>query len=107
MVAEVSTQPYVEDTWTELVALVDRTTELLTTTLLGAGHAGSDIRGGHRSRAGPCVPGTGGEPPGHGGGLSRGARSRARRAATWPRPGEVTDLLLGPVYYRVFLSGSP
>ncbi|WP_188539582.1 TetR/AcrR family transcriptional regulator [Kocuria dechangensis] len=107
MVGDVSTRPYARDTRTELVTLVDRTVGLLTTSLLGRVMQG-------------LVSEVAADPE-----LARVYRERvvSRRLADVRalvergisrgelRPGvdpeTVTDLLLGPVYYRFFLSGSP
>ncbi|MGZ4436422.1 MAG: TetR/AcrR family transcriptional regulator [Nocardioidaceae bacterium] len=107
MVGEVSTQPYVEDTRTELVALVDRTVELLTTTLLGRVMQGlvSEVAAdpelahvyrervvSHRVTEVSAL-------------VQRGISRGELRPDLDPEM--VTDLLLGPIYYRFFLSGSP
>lgn len=105
MVGEVSTQPYRRDTRTELVALVTRTAELMSTTILGRVMQG-------------LVPEIAADPE-----LGRTYREQevSRRVADVTAlvergvargelrpdldPELVTDLLLGPLYYRLFLSG--
>lgn len=107
MVGDVSTQPYRDDTRTELVALVARTAELMSTTVLGRVMQG-------------LVPEIAADPE-----LARTYRDRVvgRRVADVTAlvergvargelradldPELVTDLLLGPLYYRLFLSGEP
>ena len=105
MVGEVSTQPYRRDTRTELVGLVGRTAELMSTTVLGRVMQG-------------LVPEIAADPE-----LARTYREQvvSRRVADVTAlvergvargelrpdldPELVTDMLLGPLYYRLFLSG--
>lgn len=107
MVGEVSTQPYRRDTRTELVLLVARTAELMSTTVLGRVMQG-------------LVPEIAADPE-----LALIYREQvvSRRVADVTAlvergvargelrpeldPDLVTDLLLGPLYYRLFLSGEP
>ncbi|MEV5009659.1 TetR/AcrR family transcriptional regulator [Streptomyces sp. NPDC055692] len=107
MVDDVATQPDVEDTHAELAAVVDRTLELLRSSLMGRVMQG-------------LVSEVAADPE-----LARAYRERVvnRRLADVRRlvergiargemrpdldPEMVTDLLLGPIYYRLFLSGSP
>ncbi|MFE7711398.1 TetR/AcrR family transcriptional regulator [Streptomyces sp. NPDC057486] len=107
MVDDVGTQPDVGDTHAELAAVVDRTLELLRSTLMGRVMQG-------------LVSEVAADPE-----LARAYRERVvnRRLADVRRlvergiasgemrpdlnPEMVTDLLLGPIYYRLFLSGSP
>lgn len=107
MVGDVSTQPYVEDTATELIALVNKTVTLMATTVLGRIMKGlvSEIAADpelahvYRERvvsqrvADVRVL------------VERGIARGELRADLDPEM--VTDLLLGPIYYRLFLSGSP
>jgi AcrR family transcriptional regulator len=107
MVDEVSTQPYVADTRAELITLVDRTVELMSTTLMGLVMKG-------------LVSEVAADPE-----LARVYREQVvsnrladvsalvergvSRGELRPDldPEMVTDLLLGPIYYRFFLSGAP
>jgi AcrR family transcriptional regulator len=107
MVGDVSTQPYEEDTDTEFTELIDRTVDLMCNSLLGKVMQG-------------LVSEVAADPE-----LARTYRERvvSHRLADVTalvergisrgelRPGldpeMVTDLLLGPIYYRFFLSGSP
>ncbi|MFJ2722370.1 TetR/AcrR family transcriptional regulator [Streptomyces sp. NPDC087437] len=107
MVDDVGTQPDVGDTHAELAAVVDRTLELLRSTLMGRVMQG-------------LVSEVAADPE-----LAHAYRERVvnRRLADVRRlvergmargemrpdldPEIVTDLLLGPIYYRLFLSGSP
>lgn len=106
MLGDVSTQPYAQDTRTELTRLVDRTVDLMSNTLLGR------IMQGLVSEVAADVE------------LARTYRERVvsqrveEVTALVERgialgelrdgldPELVTDLLLGPIYYRLFLSGS-
>lgn len=107
MVDDVNTQPYVEDTRAELIALVDRTVNLVCTTLLGRVMQGlvSEVAAdpelarvyrervvSHRLSDVSAL-------------VDRGISSGELRPDLDPEI--VTDLLLGPIYYRFFLSGSP
>lgn len=107
MVDDVSTRPYVEDTFTELTTLVDRTVELMCTSLLGRVMQGlvSEVAAdpelarvyrervvSHRMADVSAL-------------VERGIARGELRADLDPEM--VTDLLLGPIYYRFFLSGSP
>ncbi|WP_369045527.1 TetR/AcrR family transcriptional regulator [Sinomonas sp. P10A9] len=107
MVGEVSTRPYTKDTAAELVALVDKTVELMQTTVMGLIMKGlvSEVaadpqlaevyRGQVVTRRQADVTEL----------VERGkARGELREDLD---PETVTDLLLGPIYYRFFLSGSP
>ncbi|MDR7082698.1 AcrR family transcriptional regulator [Arthrobacter ginsengisoli] len=107
MVDDVSTRPYVAETGAELTKLVDRTVELMCTSVMGRIMQG-------------LVSEVAADPE-----LARVYRERvvSNRLADVSalvergisrgelRPGldpeMVTDLLLGPIYYRFFLSGSP
>ena len=107
MVGDVSTQPYVEDTGTELTQLVDRTVMLMCTSVMGRIMKGlvSEVAAdpelaqvyrervvSHRLTDVSAL-------------VERGiARGELRDDLD---PEMVTDLLLGPIYYRFFLSGSP
>lgn len=105
MVGDVSTRPYRRDTRTELVVLVDRTAELMSTTALGrvmqglvsAIAADPDLARTYRelvvSRRVADVTEL----------VERGVARGELRADL--DPGLVIDLLLGPLYYRLFLSG--
>ena len=107
MVGDVSTQPYVGDTATELIALVNKTVELMRTTVLGRIMKGlvsevaadPELAQVYRERvvsqrlADVSVL------------LERGIARGELRADLDPEM--VTDLLLGPIYYRLFLSGAP
>ncbi len=107
MVGDVSTQPYVEDTATELIALVNKTVELMSNTVLGRVMTGlvSEVAADpvlariyreqvvSRRVADVSVL------------VERGVARGELRAGLDPEM--VTDLLLGPIYYRLFLSGSP
>ncbi|MCX2749578.1 TetR/AcrR family transcriptional regulator [Arthrobacter sp. MI7-26] len=106
MLGDVSTRPYARDTQTELTRLVDRTVDLMSNTLLGR------IMQGLVSEVAADVE------------LARTYRERVvsqrveEVTALVERgialgelrdgldPELVTDLLLGPIYYRLFLSGS-
>lgn len=107
MVDEVSTQPYRADTWSELVILVDRTVELMCTSLMGLVMKGlvSEVAAdpelarvyrdqvvSHRLADVSAL-------------VERGISREELRADLDPEM--VTDLLLGPIYYRFFLSGAP
>ncbi|KXF52946.1 TetR family transcriptional regulator [Rhodococcus sp. SC4] len=107
MVDEVSTQPYRADTWSELVILVDRTVELMCTSLMGLvmkglvsevaadpelAHVYRDQVVSHRLADVSAL-------------VERGISRGELRADLDPEM--VTDLLLGPIYYRFFLSGAP
>ncbi|QYB07995.1 TetR/AcrR family transcriptional regulator [Rhodococcus sp. USK10] len=107
MVDEVSTQPYRADTATELTALVDRTVELMCTSLMGLVMKGlvSEVAAdpelarvyreqvvSHRLADVSAL-------------VERGIARGELRADLDPEM--VTDLVLGPIYYRFFLSGSP
>ena len=107
MVDEVSTQPYRADTATELTALVDRTVELMCTSLMGLVMKGlvSEVAAdpelarvyreqvvSHRLADVSAL-------------VERGISRGELRADLDPEM--VTDLVLGPIYYRFFLSGSP
>lgn len=107
MIDEVNTRPFAGDTRTELVRIVERTTQLLRTTLLGRVMQGlvsqiaidpqlADTYREHvvslrREEMAELVER----------GIERGEL----------RPGldseMVLDLILGPIYYRFFLSGAP
>ena len=106
-VSDANSQPYVQDTTTELVLLVNRTIHLMSTTLWGRVMKG-------------LVSEVAADPE-----LAQVYREQvvSKRVADIRllvergiargelRPGldpeMVTDLLLGPIYYRLFLSGSP
>lgn len=107
MVGDVSTQPYAKDTRTELTVLIDRTVELMCNSLLGRIMQGlvSEVAAdpelarvyrervvSHRLADVSAL-------------VERGISRGELRADLDPEM--VTDLLLGPVYYRLFLSGSP
>lgn len=107
MVGDVSTRPYAGDTRTELTELIDRTVDLMCNSLLGKVMQG-------------LVSEVAADPE-----LARTYRERvvSHRLADVTElvergisrgelhagldPEMVTDLLLGPIYYRFFLSGSP
>lgn len=107
MLGDVSTLPYAQDTRTELTRLVDRTVDLMSNSLLGR------IMQGLVSEVAADV------------GLAKTYREtvvakRMREVTALVERGVergelkdgldpelVTDLLLGPVYYRLFLSGEP
>lgn len=107
MVGEVSTQPYVADTSAELAKLVGRTVDLMTNSLLGRIMQGlvSEVAAdpelartyrervvSHRLSEVTTL-------------VERGiSRGELRKDLD---PELVTDLLLGPIYYRLFLSGAP
>lgn len=106
MVDEVSTQPYAADTWSELVSLVDRTVELMCTSLMGLVMKGlvSEVAAdpelarvyrdrvvSHRLADVSAL-------------VERGISRGELRADLDSEM--VTDLLLGPIYYRFFLSGA-
>ncbi|ELB93566.1 TetR/AcrR family transcriptional regulator [Rhodococcus sp. 4CII] len=107
MVDEVSTQPYRADTWSELVILVDRTVELMCTSLMGLVMKGlvSEVAAdpelarvyrdqvvSHRLADVSAL-------------VERGISRGELRADLDSEM--VTALLLGPIYYRFFLSGAP
>lgn len=107
MVDDVSTRPYVQDTGTELTELVDRTVELMCTSVMGRIMKGlvSEVAAdpelaqvyrervvSHRLADVSAL-------------VERGISRGELRADLDPEM--VTDLLLGPIYYRFFLSGSP
>ena len=107
MVGDVSTRPYRQDTGTELAQLVDRTVELMSGSVMGRIMQG-------------LVPEVAADPElariyrervvSHrladvGALVERGISRGELRADLDPEM--VTDLLLGPIYYRFFLSGSP
>jgi AcrR family transcriptional regulator len=107
MVGDVSTQPYTEDSSTELTKLVDRTVDLMCNSLLGKVMQGlvSEVAAdpelamtyreqvvAHRLADVTAL-------------VERGIAREEFRAGLEPEM--VTDLLLGPIYYRFFLSGSP
>lgn len=106
-VGNVNSQPYVEDTATELLALVNRTIHLMSTTLWGrvmkglVSEVAADPELAHVYReqvVSKRVADVGLL-------VERGiARGELRDGLD---PEMVTDLLLGPIYYRLFLSGSP
>ncbi|MBE0011478.1 TetR/AcrR family transcriptional regulator [Arthrobacter sp. AET 35A] len=107
MVGDVSTQPYALDTLTELTRLVDRTVDLMSNTLLGRIMQGlvsevaadAELARTYRERV---VSQRVQEVTAL---VERGiARGELREGLD---PELVTDLLLGPIYYRLFLSGSP
>lgn len=107
MVDQVSTRPYTGDTESELVALVDKTADLMQTSVMGwimkglvsevaaDPHLAEVYRGQVVTRRQADVTEL----------VERGkARGELREDLD---PEMVTDLLLGPIYYRFFLSGSP
>lgn len=106
MVGDVSTQPYALDTWTELTRLVDRTVDLMSNTLLGRIMQGlvsevaadAELARTYRERVvGQRLEEVTAL-------VERGiARGELRDGLD---PELVTDLLLGPIYYRLFLSGA-
>lgn len=106
MVDDVSTRPYVEDTRAELMRLVDRTVQLMGSTVMGRIMKGlvSEVAAdpelarvyrervvSHRVEDVKAL-------------VERGASRGELRAGLDPEM--VTDLLLGPIYYRFFLSGA-
>jgi AcrR family transcriptional regulator len=107
MVGDVSTQPYEEDTHTELTELIDRTVDLMCHSLLGkvmqglVSEVAADPELAHTYRERVVSHRLADVTALVERGISRGEL----------RPGldpeMVTDLLLGPIYYRFFLSGSP
>ncbi|MFW3385571.1 UNVERIFIED_CONTAM: TetR/AcrR family transcriptional regulator [Kocuria sp. CPCC 205274] len=107
MVGEVSTRPYARDTATELVALVDRTVELLGTSLVGPVMQGlvsevaadAELARAYRERVVSRRRADVDEL------VARGVSRGELRSDLDPEM--VMDLLLGPVYYRFFLSGAP
>lgn len=107
MVGDVSTQPYVEDTATELIVLVNKTVELMSTTVLGrimkglVSEVAADPELAHVYRERVVSQRVADVRVLVERGISRGEL----RADLDPEM--VTDLLLGPIYYRYFLSGSP
>ncbi|MBT8161812.1 MULTISPECIES: TetR/AcrR family transcriptional regulator [Arthrobacter] len=107
MLGDVSTLPYVKDTQAELTRLVGRTVELMSGTLLGRIMQGLvsevavdvELAGtyratvvGKRVREVTAL-------------VERGVERGELRDGLDPEL--VTDLLLGPIYYRLFLSGEP
>lgn len=106
-VGQVSTQPYTQDTATELLRLVGRTIHLMNNTLLGSVMKGlvsevaadPELAGVYRKRVvSQRVEDVRAL-------VERGiARQELREGLD---PEMVTDLLLGPIYYRLFLSGAP
>lgn len=107
MVDEVAAQPDVGDTTAELIALVDRTVELLSSTLMGQVMQGlvseiaadAQLAQEYRERV-----------------VNRRLHDVRRLVERGIDRGDlrpdldaemVTDLLLGPIYYRFFLSGAP
>jgi AcrR family transcriptional regulator len=107
MVGDVSTQPYVEDTRTELTELIDRTVDLMCNSLLGQVMQGlvsevaadPELARTYRERVVSHRLADVTEL------VERGISRGELRAGL--NPEMVTDLLLGPIYYRFFLSGSP
>ena len=106
-VGQVSTQPYTEETASELVKLVARTIHLMNSTLLGGIMKGlvsevaadPDLARVYRDRVvSQRVEDVRTL-------VERGIAREELRAGLDPEM--VTDLLLGPIYYRLFLSGSP
>ncbi|WP_422935090.1 TetR/AcrR family transcriptional regulator [Sinomonas sp. P47F7] len=107
MVGEVSTRPYSKDTAAELAALVDKTAELMQTSVMGwimkglvsevaaDPHLAQVYRERVVTRRQADVTEL----------VERGKARGELRADLDPEL--VTDLLLGPIYYRFFLSGSP
>ena len=107
MVDDVSTRPYSDDTGTELMRLVDRTVQLMSSTVMGRIMKGlvSEVAAdpelarvyrervvSHRVADVKAL-------------VDRGVSRGELRAGLDPEM--VTDLLLGPIYYRFFLSGAP
>ncbi|MGM9473301.1 TetR/AcrR family transcriptional regulator [Pseudarthrobacter sp. YS3] len=107
MVDDVSTRPYVDDTGAELMRLVDRTVQLMSSTVMGRIMKGlvSEVAAdpelarvyrervvSHRVADVEAL-------------VDRGVSRGELRAGLDPEM--VTDLLLGPIYYRFFLSGAP
>lgn len=107
MVGDVSTRPYAEDAGTELMKLVDRTVELMSSTVMGRIMKGlvsevaadPELARVYRERVVSHRLADVGALVSHG--VARGEL----RADLDPEM--VTDLLLGPIYYRFFLSGAP
>ncbi|MEK0156497.1 TetR/AcrR family transcriptional regulator [Arthrobacter oryzae] len=107
MVGDVSTRPYVADAETELAELVDRTVELMCTSVMGRIMKGlvsevaadPELARVYRERVVSHRLADVSALVDHG--IARGEL----RAGLDPEM--VTDLLLGPVYYRFFLSGAP
>ncbi|GAA4025454.1 TetR/AcrR family transcriptional regulator [Arthrobacter methylotrophus] len=107
MVGDVSTRPYAEETETELTKLVDRTAELMRTSVMGRIMKGlvsevaadPELAQVYRERVVSHRLADVRALVEHG--ISRG-ELRADLDAEM-----VTDLLLGPIYYRFFLSGAP
>ncbi len=107
MLEDVSTQPYLGGTVAELTKLVDKTVSLMTTTVMGMvmkglvpeiaadAHLASVYREKVVSRRVAEVSVL----------VARGIARGELRADLDPEV--VTDLLLGPIYYRLFLSGAP
>jgi AcrR family transcriptional regulator len=106
MVGDVSTQPYTEDSLTELTKLVDRTVELTCRSLLGKVMQGlvsevaadPELARVYRERVVSHRLADVTEL------VERGISRGELKAGLDPEV--VTDLLLGPIYYRFFLSGS-
>ncbi|MER5687669.1 TetR-like C-terminal domain-containing protein [Streptomyces sp. NPDC002205] len=73
----------------------------------GPCHAGPGLGDRSRSRAGTCLPGTHGQPPAGRGAPAGGTRHCRGDLRADLNPEMVIDLFLGPIYYRLFLSGSP
>lgn len=106
MVGDVSTRPYVEDAGTELTKLVDRTVELMSTSVMGRIMKGlvsevaadPELAQVYRERVVTHRLADVSALVEHG--IARG------ELRTDLDPEMVTDLLLGPIYYRFFLSGA-
>lgn len=106
MVGDVSTRPYVADTGTEMTRLVDRTVELMSTSVMGRIMKGlvsevaadPELAQVYRERVVSHRLADVSALVEHG--ITRGEL----RADLDPEM--VTDLLLGPIYYRFFLSGA-
>ncbi|WP_454698522.1 TetR/AcrR family transcriptional regulator [Arthrobacter humicola] len=107
MVGDVSTRPYVGDAATELAQLVDRTVELMCTSVMGRIMKGlvSEIAADpelaqvYRERVVSHRLADVSALVEHG--IARGELRAGLDAEV------VTDILLGPIYYRFFLSGAP
>ncbi|MEO5321402.1 TetR/AcrR family transcriptional regulator [Arthrobacter sp. CC3] len=107
MVGDVSTRPYVGDAATELAKLVDRTVELMCTSVMGRIMKGlvsevaadPELAQVYRERVVSHRLADVSALVEHG--IARGELRAGLDAEV------VTDLLLGPIYYRFFLSGAP
>ncbi|MHC8609877.1 TetR/AcrR family transcriptional regulator (plasmid) [Paenarthrobacter ureafaciens] len=107
MLGDVSTLPYAKDTRAELARLVDRTVDLMSNSLLGrimqglVSEAAADVELATTYRETVVAKRVREVTALVERGIERGELKEGLE------PELVTDLLLGPIYYRLFLSGEP